>query len=407
VHAAAGAGFRSIGAKYLGVRFRHLDLPAGSSPSEAASAILAALHTGDESELALRNGVLYAKRIVEGDACLADSEPADPQHVLIVGGTGNLGLEFCDHFARRGARRITLVSRSGETPGVADRLQRIRSASSTQIRVAQCDVSDEAAVSLLAQQHPDTPADLIIHAAVHYSGSELENITIEMVDQDLRPKVVGIWRVLATFPRTDNCHVVLCSSISATVGGRGMILYAAANRMLDAMAHRLRTEEVDCASVQWGHWNVHPDVDGYSLSKLGSTGVIAMRPADALAVGMTTPFRSNAIVASFDVDRARSVLETCGRASLLSQLSVPNVKTPAPVTETDLSQRLMKVLAQAIGVDRAETIDREVPMVAIGLDSLQALEVRRRVKIEFNHDLEVADLLGGASIADVLAQLGG
>ena len=46
-------------------------------------------------------------------------------------------------------------------------------------------------------------------------------------------------------------------------------------------------------------------------------------------------------------------------------------------------------------------------MVAIGLDSLQALELRRRVKIEFNHDLEVSDLLGGASIADVLSKLGG
>ena len=44
-------------------------------------------------------------------------------------------------------------------------------------------------------------------------------------------------------------------------------------------------------------------------------------------------------------------------------------------------------------------------MVAIGLDSLQALELRRRVKIEFNHDLEVSDLLGGASIADVLTKL--
>lgn len=44
-------------------------------------------------------------------------------------------------------------------------------------------------------------------------------------------------------------------------------------------------------------------------------------------------------------------------------------------------------------------------MVAIGLDSLQALELRRRVKLEFGHDLEVADLLGGASIADVAARL--
>jgi mycobactin polyketide synthetase MbtD len=44
-------------------------------------------------------------------------------------------------------------------------------------------------------------------------------------------------------------------------------------------------------------------------------------------------------------------------------------------------------------------------MVAIGLDSLQALEFRRRVKIELNYELEVADLLGGASIAEVLAKL--
>jgi len=34
------------------------------------------------------------------------------------------------------------------------------------------------------------------------------------------------------------------------------------------------------------------------------------------------------------------------------------------------------------------------------------LELRRRIKIEFGHELEVADLLGGASINDVLAQLG-
>ncbi|EUA13266.1 phosphopantetheine attachment site family protein [Mycobacterium kansasii 732] len=63
-------------------------------------------------------------------------------------------------------------------------------------------------------------------------------------------------------------------------------------------------------------------------------------------------------------------------------------------------------MAEVTGVDRAETIDVTVPMVAIGLDSLQALELRRRVQTELNHDLEVSDLLGGASVADILAQLG-
>jgi mycobactin polyketide synthetase MbtD len=66
----------------------------------------------------------------------------------------------------------------------------------------------------------------------------------------------------------------------------------------------------------------------------------------------------------------------------------------------------MRLVAAAIGVDHGDRIDATVPMVAIGLDSLQALELRRRIKAEFDHDVEVAELLGGASIADVLTRLG-
>ncbi len=404
VHAAASAGFRCVGAEHPGVRFRHLDLDAGSTSPEAAVAILAALHTADESELALRNGGVYAKRVVEMSAADSDSTPLE--HVLIIGGTGTLGLEFCDHFAHPEVRRITLVSRSGETAAVADRLQQIRSATSAQIRVARCDVGDQAAVSRLAQEHQDAPADLIIHAAVEYSGIELAGITAEKVDHALRAKVVGIGQVLGTFPRTDNCRVVLCSSIAATVGGRGLIVYAAANRMLDAMAHRLRAEGLDCVSVQWGQWTVTFDPEAAGTAQLSVTGLLPMSAADALRLGMSR-LRGNAIVAAFELDRARSALETCGRGSLLSQLSSPDIEAPDPVAPTGLRPRLMTLLAQAIGVDRVDTIDTDAPMVAIGLDSLQALELRRRVKIEFNHDLEVSDLLGGASIADVLAQLNG
>ncbi|MGH3967763.1 MAG: SDR family NAD(P)-dependent oxidoreductase, partial [Mycobacterium sp.] len=179
VHAAVSAGFRSIGTEYPGVGFRHLDLPAGSTPSESAVAVLSALHTKEESELALRDKGLYAKRIVPADNSVADAATAAPEHVLIIGGTGNLGLEFCEHFARRGARRITLVSRSGETAAITDRLRQIRSETSTQIDAAKCDVGDQAAVARLAAQHSDAPADLIIHAALAYSDVELMDITPE------------------------------------------------------------------------------------------------------------------------------------------------------------------------------------------------------------------------------------
>jgi mycobactin polyketide synthetase MbtD len=404
VHAAAGAGFRCVGAEHPGVRFRHLDLDAASTSSTSrATTILTALHTADESELALRSGSLYAKRVVEIFAAEPDSTPSE--HVLIIGGTGNLGLEFCDHFARRAARRITLVSRSGETAAVTGRLQRIRSASSTRIDVVSCDVGDQAAVSRLAQQHRDAPADLIIHAAVQYSGIELADITPEKVDNALRAKVVGIWRVLEMFPRTDDCRVVLCSSIAATVGGRGLILYGAANRMLDAMAHRLRAEGLECVSVQWGQWTVTFDPNASDTAQLAVTGLLPMSADDALALGMS-PLRGNAGVVAFDPSRARSVLEACGRGALLAQLNSPDVEDRNPVAQTGVSQWLLKLVAGAVGVDRVDTIDTTVPMVALGLDSLQALELRRRIKIEFNNDLDVAELLGGASVADIIERIG-
>nr|WP_281374057.1 nocobactin polyketide synthase NbtC [Mycobacterium vicinigordonae] len=410
VHAAASAGFRSVGAKYPGVRFRHIDLAAGSSAATAGP-LLTALHTAGESELALRDDGLYAKRVVAGDGRVDGSPAPRPGHVLIVGGTGKLGLEFCGHFAQQGAQRITLVSRSGETAAVTERLRQIRSAAATHIDVTKCDLSDPASVSRLAEQYRGAPADVIIHGAVEYSGVELEDITADKVHSALSAKVVGIARILGDFPRTDDCRVVLCSSVSATVGGRGLALYAAGNRMLDALAHQLRAEGLDCVSVQWGHWKVHLDDSG--LAMLAGLGVVPMAPADALRVGMTR-LATNAAVAAFDLDRARSVLATCGRDSLLSQLSepesqpAPQARAVAPVaveTPARASHRLLSLLAEAIGVDNADAIDTTVPMVVIGLDSLQALEFRRRVQKEFDHELDVADLLGGASIADVLAKL--
>ncbi|WP_313959952.1 nocobactin polyketide synthase NbtC [Mycobacterium deserti] len=402
--AAASAGFRSVGAEHPGVRFRHLDLPTGAAPS--AIDILASLHTDGETELALRHGAVYAKRVVERDSPAADA--THYEHVLIVGGTGNVGLEVCEHYAHRGARRITLVSRSGETDAVAERLGHIRSAASTTIQVSACDIGDGAAVQRLADENLSTPADLIVHAAVVFTGNELGDITADKVDEALRAKVVGISRVLESFPRTSACRVLLCSSIGANVGGRGLVVYAAANRMLDAMARRRRAEGLDCVAVQWGHWAVTFDPEAEHTNRLGSTGLLPMATDGALAMGLGH-LPENSIVAAFDLERARSVLDICGRASLLSELSSPvtdNLVGGDDGDDGDVSQRFMNLVAGTIGVQGVESIDTTLPLVAIGLDSLQALEIRRRVKSEFNHDLEIADLLGGASISDVLVRLG-
>ncbi|MBS9534543.1 nocobactin polyketide synthase NbtC [Mycobacterium sp. M1] len=402
--AGIAAGFRSVGAEHPRVAFRHLDLPIG--PIDP-TAVIAALHTAGESELALRDGALHVKRIVEPPAETEGGAAPPPDHALILGGTGNLGLEFAEHFARLGARRLTLVNRSG---AAGERVERLRAATKTAVDVVACDITDPAATAELADRCRDAPVDLIVHAAMAYRDLDSAAITAPDAAAMLQTKVVAAQHIIDTVPRTGHCRVLLCSSLAATIGGRGQVLYAAANRMLDALADHLRADGVDCVSVQWGQWSTL-DLSPAGFAKLTATGILPMPPRDALAVGLNR-LRRNTVVAAFDLTRARPVLSAYGYGLLLADLDPDGdadlpAASPAPpmLTGGDLEDRLLHLLAGAIGVENVADIDTGLPMVAIGLDSLQALEFHRRVKAELDHDLAVADLLGGASIADVLGRI--
>ncbi|WP_165613981.1 nocobactin polyketide synthase NbtC [Mycobacteroides chelonae] len=412
VHAAIAAGFRCMGAEHPGTVFRHLDLAPDIAHPDNAGTILAALQSAGESELALRTDGMYAKRILDADQD-GDHETATavPDHVVITGGTGKLGQEFCEHYARLGARQITLISRSGETDTVTGRLDAIRRSTGATVRALQCDVTDASAVATLAEGLREAPADLIIHAAVDYSDLPFSEITVERFQQALHAKVAGIANVLNALPRTDFCRVVLCSSLVATIGGKGQLMYAAGNRMLDVLATRQRAAGLDCVSVQWGQWTTHLDLDDTGIAKLAAAGVHPMRPADALAVGMGL-HTGNTLVGAFDLTQAREVLGVFGYGPLLSELvdiSTPVASTevtrPAAVAPENRPGHLVQLLAEVIGADRADSIDTAMPMVAMGLDSLQALEFRRRVQAELNFELPVQDLLGGASVDHVIEAL--
>ncbi|WP_278264553.1 nocobactin polyketide synthase NbtC [Nocardia sp. AG03] len=411
--AAAQAGFRCLAAEYPGVAFRHLDLPA--DVGDRAKLILGAVHTAGEPELAVRESNWYGKRLVADESVVSGLSDADLGEVVIVGGTGKLGLDFCAEFARAGAGRITLISRSG---GSADALARIAeiAAGGTQVRVLTADVTDPDAVRALAAELGEV--DLLVHAAVDYAASA--EPSPESIRAAAAPKIVALDHLVTLLPRGPRGRVLLCSSLSATVGGRGHAVYSAVNRMLDAAAARYRAEGIAASSVQWGLWRaVGADQDD-ALAAISGTGLRAMDPAGAVAAGITT-VAENVIVVAADWPRVTEVFTAFGLGALFADLKVPEsvvevtpepvvvaapvAETPTPTAEVDTAERVRFALREVMGLDATEPIDGAVPLVALGLDSLQALDLRKRVENELRLELPVTAIMGGASLDEVVGLL--
>ncbi|MEE4022146.1 nocobactin polyketide synthase NbtC [Gordonia sp. PKS22-38] len=444
VHGAITSALRCAATEHPAVRFRHLDLDARSpeSADSSAAAVMSALHVADEPEMALRGGTVFVKRLAPVEAP-ADAASPDLSHVLITGGTGKLGMEFCEHLAAAGAGRITLLSRSGGSADVRRRADAVARRHGVDVDAIACDITDEAAIDDLVGT-VTVPVSLIVHTAMNYVSAALDDVTADQIDTAIAAKVAGLRHIVRAAPRADDFSVLICSSVAATLGGRDQALYALANRMTDNMAAELRVDGVRAASVQWGLWRVQGPLDDTALSRVAGAGVIPMAPSSAIAAGlgtaipgMNSSLGAETIVMSADWTQLRDLLRVLGAEQILAE--VPDEWTAAPVPVADPEPEtvpspaepqhagdpepqvrpqnpasssapgdvLRAELAAAMGLSDGDVdLDPDLPLVALGLDSLQALDLRKRVQTTLGRDLPVEAILGGASLREVIDLMG-
>lgn len=401
--AGAAAGFRCLAFEHLGTAFRHLDLDSADPDLEILGA---ALHTRSEPELAVRRTGTYARRFVEDD--LPSSSVPDPGHVVITGGTGNLGLEFCEHYARAGAARITLLSRSGGTPEAQARIGEIARRHAVTIDNLRLDLTDAQAVAELTATL--TPADLIIHTAVHYAEREFDQITAEDVRASFGVKVSALASMVATIPRSPDATISLCSSLGASFCGRGQALYASTNRMLEAAAWQLTADGIDSAAVQWGQWSVHFDLGDRGASEIRALGAEPM-PTELAIERAALGVPENCAVAAVDWDRTRLALEPAGYEPLFAELtsarksvgSTPQGAAPTSAPAGDIREQVLAVLAEVIGNDDPAGLTTTASLVSLGLDSLQAIELRRQLRSVLSLEVKTADLMAGITADEIIA----
>lgn len=395
--AALAATHRSVGFEFPDCTFAHLDLPAWDVGAAGALACVDALVDERDTEVALRGSASGLRRYVRtlrervrlppprrlDDGALDD--------VVIAGGSGGVGMRYARHCVQRGARRLILLSRRGIDRGVLDELTAGRD---VEVHAPACDITDPETLSAVAAEYAGDGASLLIHAAGAARFAPHGRLTGADLAAMFGPKVIGLARMVDAWPMRRGSQILLCSSVSGVWGGHGHAGYAAANRMLDVLAGRLRADGLDCTSVRWGLWPGGGIVDGDEIARVERSGLVAMDPDAAVGAGMRR-YADDPLIFAADVDRMRVFFESQGAATPFGAQADGEAAVDETPSEATIAEMVRAELAAALRLTGPESVDLGAALTDLGVDSLLALDLRKRLRRGIGRSVPLARLLGG------------
>ncbi|WP_072477681.1 type I polyketide synthase [Amycolatopsis australiensis] len=383
-----------------------VDLPATTDERDRRrlTSVLAA--AGDEDQVAVRAPGVLTRRLVP--APLGDGAPARDWRpsgtVLVTGGTGALGAHVARWLAARGAPRLVLTSRRGETAPGAAGLREELAALGADTTIAACDVADRAALAALLDglAAAGEPVRAVFHAAGIVQGTALDDTGLPEFAEVVSAKVAGATHLDELLGDLD--AFVLFSSNAGVWGSGGQGAYAAGNAFLDALAQRRRDRGLTATSVAWGAWQgAGMAGDNDAEEHLRRRGVGAMPPPRALlALGQALD-RDETVLTVADVDwdrfvrgftaaRPRPLLDDLPavRRARQAQAAEPEAAPesladrlgglPPAERERVVLDHVRAAIARVLGHAGAEEVDAQRPFKEIGFDSLTAVELRNRLR---------------------------
>ncbi|MBB4856286.1 acyl transferase domain-containing protein/NADPH:quinone reductase-like Zn-dependent oxidoreductase/acyl carrier protein [Mycobacteroides chelonae] len=362
----------------------------------------------------------------------ADPAPVLAGHsYLITGGFGGFGLATARSLARAGATHLILAGRSGATTEVARAQIEALRAADVEVWEERIDISDYDQVADLigkveASGHPLRG---VFHAAAVAHDEVIADISVESLHKVFAPKVQGALN-LDKATREHNVpldHFVLYSSISGLIGIVPQLTYAAANSVLDGLAHSRHADGLPALSVSWGAMSGGGMAETDAIVKfLDSVGLrrLNMDLGAALMQECSRFQLPHVAVAGVDWGVLRTPLPSTAKSTRFAHLSaeaaaVSNEQAafraavlalPEEERGPMVTKELAKELANVLKVD-VDSIDPTGPIADLGIDSLMAVEFAARAgkqlniqisAFQFTPDLTLEAV--GARVALLIAQ---
>lgn len=327
---------------------------------------------------------------------------------LIAGGFGGVGRELALSLAGQGAEKIAFISRTGLTPEREKFLTALRNMGVT-VWDIQADVANEDALSKAVRKLRRHGR---IKGLVFAAGTLEDKLLLNMEEGDFHKvyagKVKGAWNFHRILQQDPLELFVLCSSAASFFPAMGQGSYGAANCGLDALAAYRAERGMPALSINWGPWEAGM---GSGLRKQFEQRGMQMISAPMgrklferlLQYDLTQVLVMKADMAKmaafmgrermYLLDGAKDCTGT-GNAQASKISSGPGTRGAA----------VKEIIGEALKI-QPERLDETLSLSDMGLDSLDAFELKETLKEALGIDIAVSELLGNASLEQLLSNL--
>ncbi|MGU7771057.1 SDR family NAD(P)-dependent oxidoreductase [Burkholderia sp. MR1-5-21] len=346
---------------------------------------------------------------------------------LVVGGTGGLGFASARRMVERGARHLTLASRSGTLAAAAlDEVTRWRDTLGVTVNVVACDVTDAAAVDAMiaAIAARGMPVKGVLHSAMSIDDGLVRNLDDARFAAVLAPKVAGAWnlhRATRTLPLD---WFVVYSSATTYLGNPGQSNYVAANSFLEALVEHRRAAGLPGTFMAWGPLEDvgflarNAETREALQARIGGASITSDEAMDALERALVSGAAGEAVVRLEWHAVARGMPAAKARRYALLQshagggdtrdgggqlreevLALARVDAVALVAETLQGQiaRILHMTPDRIALDKS--------VLDMGMDSLMGMELGLAVEEAFDVKLSVMAIAEGATVTTLAGRI--
>jgi phthiocerol/phenolphthiocerol synthesis type-I polyketide synthase D len=397
------------------LRARWIDLDPGRGVEDLLTELTAA---DGEDEVAWRAGRRHVARLSAPDPQALITDASVPVRgdgaYLLSGGLGGLGLVLLRWLAERGAARVVLVGRSA--PGEEAELELAAArALGTDVVIVRGDITEQDVVERAVAAFAAVGArpSGVIHAAAAFEDRAVARLDGDSIRRVWSAKALGAARLSAATADLRLDWWVGFSSAAALIGSPGQAAYAAANAFLDSVCARRRADGMAATTVNWGTWSQV----GQAAQRVADAvspldpdeGIIALEAlvASGVAGAGVLKLDPQALVGAFpgiaEIPLFSGIVAATEGSDLMSEWDGIEGLDPATARER-IAARVDAVIAGVLGVETG-ALDRELPLPALGVDSLLAMRIRNAVQHDFERALPPALMLRGASIDDVVGWL--